>query len=462
MRAPIRRYTGKKQEAFVARLYSPLDFLNQLGVSRWRLGLERMHTLLALLGQPQNQIPVIHVAGTNGKGSVVAMLTYVLRAAGYRVGSTISPHLVHVGERIQINATALSPAAFEAAVADLQNCIQTHLPHPEAWPSYFECLIALAFSEFAKAKVDVAVIETGLGGRLDATNVVARPLATIITSISYDHMELLGHTLAEIAGEKAGIFRPHTPVILGPVLPPEAETVLRARAEALCAPVFHAAMHRLERATQLDARENTASPLLQQVFRDTHTGAILTCPLLGPYQAHNVATVLTTLAQVKDALPVTAEALAQGLAETVWPGRFQYLPSRRLLVDGSHNAEGLARLATDIPLCFPGKRLHWLLTLKSNRDPACLLAPVLALKAQTASLTWTQHPERQGYHPPEILRAHALAAGLFPEAMAAAPDFEAACTAWQRQVEDDPPGLGVMTGSLYTAGAFLGLLSPQE
>ncbi|MEM8550659.1 MAG: Mur ligase family protein, partial [Verrucomicrobiota bacterium] len=201
-----------------------------------KYGLERMQRLVEALGYPQLSYPVIHVAGTNGKGSVCAMLESIYRHAGYRVGLLTSPHLVHLGERVQVDRMPLSDRQITAYVDQLRPVAESlSRGKADTHPTFFELIAAIGFLHFRQEQVDLAVIETGLGGRLDATNVV-EPLASVITSIGLDHTEILGDTLAVIAGEKAGIIKTGRPVVLGG-LEDEAETVIRRRAAELGASI---------------------------------------------------------------------------------------------------------------------------------------------------------------------------------------------------------------------------------
>ncbi|MEC7287542.1 MAG: Mur ligase family protein, partial [Verrucomicrobiota bacterium] len=203
-----------------------LDYLYALKNRGSKYGIERMHLLVQALGNPEQKFPVIHVAGTNGKGSVCAMLEAMYRDNGYKVGFFSSPHLVHVGERIQINRQIISELDIIRYTEELRP-IATKLAknNPNLHPTFFEFIAAMAFLRFARASVDIACIETGLGGRLDATNVVD-PELSIITTISFDHCDKLGDTLAEIAGEKAGIIKAGKPVLIGK-LPPAADALIR-------------------------------------------------------------------------------------------------------------------------------------------------------------------------------------------------------------------------------------------
>ncbi|MGA0133280.1 MAG: bifunctional folylpolyglutamate synthase/dihydrofolate synthase [Opitutales bacterium] len=280
-----------------------------------RLGVERMLALSARLDRPERSAPCFHVAGTNGKGSVCAMIESVQRAHGRLTGLYTSPHLVSVGERIQVGRRPVS----DARVAELAEALRPHhaalaAQDPDLAPTFFELITAAALLEFRERRTEVIVLETGLGGRLDATNVCA-PEVTVITSVGLDHMEFLGPTLADIAGEKAGIIKPGVPCVVAD-LPPEAEAVVRARAVALGAPLH----------------------LVRERFRD----GLPACGLEGAHQRRNAGAALLAC-ELADRLPVHDDLARRALREVSWAGRWQRLPlsdGRTLIVDGAHNEEG--------------------------------------------------------------------------------------------------------------------------
>jgi dihydrofolate synthase/folylpolyglutamate synthase len=288
-----------------------------------KYGIDHMRVLAARLGHPERAYPVIHVAGTNGKGSVCAMLEAMHRRMGRTVGMYTSPHLVFLGERVQVNRQPLSRN-------ELCRYVEQVRPHAEAMakedpiniPSYFEFMTAAAFLRFQEEQVDVALIEVGLGGRLDATNVV-QPQLCVITSIGFDHMDFLGDTLALIAVEKAGIIKPGVPVVLGR-LPPEAEAPIRAIAAERHAPVHS----------------------VREVFGENINDYPPT-RLAGSFQRVNAATATLATRVLGDKLPVTDAARAAALAEVDWPARWQKFAlthGRTLILDASHNLEGAQTL----------------------------------------------------------------------------------------------------------------------
>ena len=295
------------------------DYLYSLKNHGAKYGIERMRLLVDELGHPELRYPVIHVAGTNGKGSTTAMLEAIFRSAGYRTGMFTSPHLVYQGERVQVDRTILSHAAIVAYTRRLRPVAERLAARdPDDHPSFFEFMTAMAFLRFAEAAVDLAVIETGLGGRLDATNVV-RPALCVITSIGRDHQEILGDTLEAIAAEKAGILKAGVPVVLGS-LPSEAEAVVIARANEL-----GCAVHRVSErfGTRVDDYPESALP--------------------GTYQRINAATATLAAEVLQGAFPkLGSTAIARGLATVEWAGRWdrREFGGRTVILDSTHNAEG--------------------------------------------------------------------------------------------------------------------------
>ncbi len=294
------------------------EYLFSLKAKGPKFGIDRMHLLVQALGHPERRYPVIHVAGTNGKGSVAAMLDAILHAAGWRTGLYTSPHLVKLGERVQVNRELLRPEEIIAYVNELQP-VAEHLARANAddHPSFFEFMTAMAFLQFARRDAEFAVVEVGLGGRLDATNVV-QPEVTVITSIGLDHCEMLGSELDQIAAEKAGIIKPGRPVVIGR-MPAVAEAVIRRIAAERGAPVHSV---RDEFGEEMDRYPSTN--------------------LEGDYQRWNAATATLTARLLPPRWKLTEETIARGLLHTHWPGRWQRVTvgGRHLILDASHNPEG--------------------------------------------------------------------------------------------------------------------------
>jgi dihydrofolate synthase / folylpolyglutamate synthase len=324
--------------------YSQLiDRLSQRGIFRIKPGLERVQSVLAALNNPQDQLRVVHIAGTNGKGSVAAALESVLRESGYRTGLYTSPHLWDVRERIQIDREPVSVTQFwqmAKRVLDAETQSKIRL-------TYFEFLTAVAFLVFAAAKPDIVILEAGMGGRWDATNVVKQPVVSIITSIGLDHTEWLGKTETAIAREKAGIAKPGVPLISGVL--GRAGQVIRQIAQNIADPVIHAG---IDFSAELIA-ENWAQGTQVIDFHSTkHPCLRATIGLIGPYQTENFATALAALECLEDnGFKIDQKSVLKGLLNVSWPGRFQCWPSSespRIVFDGAHNPPALRQFVAAV------------------------------------------------------------------------------------------------------------------
>ena len=342
------------------------EALNYLGQARrfgMKLGLEPMRELAQALGNPQDSLCFIHLAGTNGKGSTAAFCESCLRAAGLRVGLFTSPHLVSVRERIQINRGQITEADFAQGMAIVRGLVEKSSTH-EA--TYFELMTALALWYFAREKVDWVVWETGLGGRLDATNIVT-PEICIITNIGLEHQQYLGQTLAEIAREKAGIIKPGVHVISA-VNPGDASDVIRKRAKDERSALT--LVHRDMEVSDLGVRGGRQMAAID--------GWEFALGLVGPHQVSNAACAVEAMWQIRTRDPqtfgpgpdcnmISDEAIARGLRGTVWPGRFEILSEKPLIVlDGAHNAAGMAMLV-ETWRAFLATRFGWSAAEIENR-----------------------------------------------------------------------------------------------
>ncbi len=326
-----------------------IEYLFSIRLFGQKLGLETMRELLRQLGNPERNLRFIHIAGTNGKGSVAAMCSSVLATAGYRTGLYTSPHLISLCERFQINGQPITEADVVRLVEKLRPLFEAQQPRPA---TFFEVVTILALEYFREQKVEVVVWETGLGGRLDATNVIT-PLVSVITNIAFDHMQYLGVTLEQIAGEKAGIIKPTIPVVTG------ADGVALDVIRQACADSKSSV-------TVVSAGENRTL-------------------LLGRHQARNCA--IAEAALRASGLKITDEQLTDGLAQTSWPGRFQIVRREPVVVlDGAHNAAGAASLVSALGEHFHGKRVALILGVlrDKNYDEMCrILAPLASMIACT-------------------------------------------------------------------------------
>lgn len=297
--------------------------------------LDHTRECLARLGNPQEKFRVIHVAGTNGKGSTCAFLTSILREAGYSCGLFTSPHLVVINERFQINEEVIDDETFLAAFEKVKALADELVAEGSYHPTYFEMLFLMGMVIFADAGVDYVTLETGLGGRLDATTAVADPVACVITSISFDHMQYLGNTIAEIAGEKAGILVPGVPVIYD-ANSEEAAGVIRAEAERLGCPAY--GVRREESEILLADREGIRFTSSWKAYENQE----FALPFIAGYQAMNASLALKTMEVLKEKLPVSMEQIRRGLLKTRWQGRMETI-APGVIVDGAHNEDGICK-----------------------------------------------------------------------------------------------------------------------
>ncbi len=435
-------------------------FLDDLQFFKIKLGLESMNAFLDDLGHPQRDCRFIHVAGTNGKGSVSATLLAVLARAGYRVGLYTSPHLSSVRERFRINDTFIPENEFAALATEIRDILVGRQI------TYFEFTTALAFLWFARRQVDVAVLEVGMGGRLDATNVVT-PLVSVITNVSMDHEAYLGTTLARVAFEKAGVIKPGVPVVSG-VADDESRAVVAAACEDRGADLFL-----LGRDFFGDA-EGADSWTYRGMGEQMDKLARLPCRLGGRHQVANSALAVATLETVAGDLPVAEAALREGLAGVHWPGRMEYFAidrasraarpapgaspdgtaadgaSCRYLLDGAHNPAGVAALREALADAFPHDRLTLVWASMADKD----VAPMLAIVAPLAHRIILTRPESERSARPEDLLM-LLPADIRPLASCAATVAEALAAA---EAAASAADLIVVAGSLYLIGAARRLL----
>ncbi|HEY9770024.1 MAG TPA: folylpolyglutamate synthase/dihydrofolate synthase family protein [Coleofasciculaceae cyanobacterium] len=332
------------------KINSLLKPFQRFGVN---LGLKRIEKLLADLGNPQNQVPIIHVAGTNGKGSVCAYLASILTEAGYRVGRYTSPHLVDWTERISLNRQAISSANLAEILQDIQLAIDLHAESP----TQFEVITAAAWLYFARSQVDLAVIEVGLGGRLDATNVKESSLVSVITSLSKEHWQRLGPTIADIAREKAGVIKPNCSVVVGK-LPDAAKEVVISKAQELNAPITS-----IEPAQEISlaAPNNTRWAKYQDLKYPL--------PLLGQVQLSNSAIAIATIKILQQQGWIIPElAIQTGMNKTRWWGRLQWTTwkNQPLLIDGAHNPA--AAIALRQYLDTIDRPVTWIMGMLSTKD----------------------------------------------------------------------------------------------
>ena len=361
-------------------LYSFVDYslkhASQLAKADFNL--ERMFALMAELGSPQRDYPIIHVAGTKGKGSTSALCAAALQAAGYRTGLYTSPHLLDYAERIRVNMDPIDHSQFAELVDEIGPAV-ARIPKLTT----FEITTALGLLHFARSSVDVAVIEVGLGGRLDATNVVA-PAVSAITSISYDHMLVLGATLAKIALEKAGIIKAGVPVVSAPQQD-EALAVLQQVCLERGAP-----MTLVGRDLHLEPMAQSLDGQSFELWSDDATRIRLNLPLLGVHQVENAATAFAALRA--SGLDISEASIREGFASVRWPARFEI--ARRdppVIFDSAHNQDSFTRLRETLELCFPGRPVQLIFGASEDKNIPGMFAEMRP-KISTILITQSEHP----------------------------------------------------------------------
>lgn len=415
-----------------------LAFLEGLAPSGVRLGLDRIHAALRALRHPERDYPALHVAGTNGKGSTCALAASCLQAEGYRVGLYTSPHLERVNERIKINGEDIPDGLLGQRILEVLALYPQGLQTPPLL-TYFEFGTLVALWHFSKEKVDVAVLETGLGGRLDAT-CACTPSVCVITPISFDHMDYLGHTLAAIASEKAGIIKPGVPVVTA-AQPLEAMEIIESTAGERGAPL------------QVEGRDfHLTSEGPTFTWRGVRTAFWeLTLGLRGPHQTQNAAVALAALELLGErGLPSSEHSVREGLASARWPGRLEELEGDPpVLLDGAHNPEGATALARALDALYPGRRIHAVFGVLSDKD----FRPVLrTLFPKFASVHLTPVPSPRTLAPEHYLEeARALCAQV---ELHSSP--EAALAGARRGA--GPEDLVLGTGSLFLVGRLRALV----
>jgi dihydrofolate synthase/folylpolyglutamate synthase len=360
-------------------LYQQLPMYQKIGGKALKPGLDNIRRFLAALDNPQDQFRSVHLAGTNGKGSTSHMIAAILQASGLKTGLYTSPHYKDFRERVKIDGHLVP----ESYVLDFVN--RHYAVIQEIQPSYFELTVALAFAYFADQAVDIAVIETGLGGRLDSTNVI-KPLLSVITNIGYDHQDVLGDTLPEIAGEKAGIIKPGTPVVIGHTHA-ETQPVFEAFAQKMqAAPLVYADQLYEVRIRHIENH--------QSILKITRAGEPyaehFVLDALGTYQQQNLQTALASAELLKELLPITNQSITEGLANmrslTYFIGRWQILGKQPLVIaDSGHNQEGFAE-AMQYLRQQSCDRLHLILGFAQGKDHSALLD----LLPRQAQFYWTK------------------------------------------------------------------------
>ncbi len=401
------------------------------------LGLKRIEKLLADLDNPHHQVPIIHVGGTNGKGSVCAYLSSVLTEAGYRVGRYTSPHLIDWTERICLNEQPIEPNTL----ADILQYIKDKIDPNQESPTQFEVITAAAWLYFAQSQVDIAIIEVGLGGRLDATNVCDRPLVSIITSISKEHWQRLGPTVADIAREKAGILKANCPVVIGK-LPPEATEVFAQKIKELNCPATWVEPAKF-------SHHNSGYAQYQ--------GIEYPLPLLGEVQLSNSALAMASIQILQQqGWKISTAAIQAGMKKTRWLGRLQWMEWKNLplLVDGAHNPAAATALRNYIDT--QAKSVIWVMGMLSTKDHQDIFT---ALLRPHDELHLVPVPDRSTADPQELADL-AQQVCLQLSQCKTYSDLFVALEAVKKN-QQDSESLVVLCGSLYLIGYFFKNLSEK-
>lgn len=408
---------------------------------------EHTRELLSRLGNPQEGIKIIHVAGTNGKGSVCAYLNAMLLAGGKKTGLFTSPHLVRINERFQINGEDVSDEQFLNAFLKVEKAAKEYEAEGEGHPSYFETLFLMGMLIFKEAGVEYLVMETGLGGRLDATNVVEKPLACIITSISRDHTEYLGDTLEAIAGEKAGIIKAGVPVIYDASQPGPA-SVIAAKAKEMGSPAWPMEPSFYEMKTQ--SREKIT-------FTFAYPGgekAELAIPYVAKYQMMNASLAFYTMHILQDVHDIPKNVLAEGLSKIKWPCRME-MAAPGVIIDGAHNEDGIAQFVSTAGYFAKENEITILFTAVADKHYHEMIGEIC-----------------EGIHPSHVVATQIDGSRVVPAEVLAEDFRKAGCTdvcaepeigaAYEKALGKKGSGMLFCVGSLYLAGELKAYLAKRN
>ncbi|MEQ3230474.1 bifunctional folylpolyglutamate synthase/dihydrofolate synthase [Fusicatenibacter saccharivorans] len=408
---------------------------------------EHTRELLSRLGNPQEGIKIIHVAGTNGKGSVCAYLNAMLLAGGKKTGLFTSPHLVRINERFQINGEDVSDEQFLDAFLKAEKAAKEYEAEGEGHPSYFETLFLMGMLIFKEAGVEYLVMETGLGGRLDATNVVEKPLACIITSISRDHTEYLGDTLEAIAGEKAGIIKAGVPVIYDASQPGPA-SVIAAKAKEMGSPAWPMEPSFYEMKTQ--SREGIT-------FTFAYPGgekAELAIPYVAKYQMMNASLAFYTMHILQDVHDIPKNVLAEGLSKIKWPCRME-MAAPGVIIDGAHNEDGVAQFVSTAGYFAKENEITILFTAVADKHYHEMIGEIC-----------------EGIHPSHVVATQIDGSRVVPAEVLAEDFRKAGCTdvcaepeigaAYEKALGKKGSGMLFCVGSLYLAGELKAYLAKRN
>lgn len=424
-----------------------VDYIETIPIFTVKHPPEHTRELLSRLGNPQEGIKIIHVAGTNGKGSVCAYLNAMLLAGGKKTGLFTSPHLVCINERFQINGEDVSDEQFLDAFLKVEKAAKEYEAEGEGHPSYFETLFLMGMLIFKEAGVEYLVMETGLGGRLDATNVVEKPLACIITSISRDHTEYLGDTLEAIAGEKAGIIKAGVPVIYDASQPGPA-SVIAAKAKEMGSPAWPMEPSFYEMKTQ--SREGIT-------FTFAYPGgekAELAIPYVAKYQMMNASLAFYTMHILQDVHDIPKNVLAEGLSKIKWPCRME-MAAPGVIIDGAHNEDGIAQFVSTAGYFAKENEITILFTAVADKHYHEMIGEIC-----------------EGIHPSHVVATQIDGSRVVPAEVLAEDFRKAGCTdvcaepeigaAYEKALGKKGSGMLFCVGSLYLAGELKAYLAKRN
>jgi dihydrofolate synthase/folylpolyglutamate synthase len=431
---------GTQMESSALNRYkSSIDYLYGLQKHGIKFGLNSTERILARLGNPERRLRCIHIGGTNGKGSTAAMLSSILQRQGFRVGLYTSPHLVRFTERFRIDEREAAVDRILEVFEHVRSVLDDGEP-----PTFFEMVTAMAFQYFVEERVDWAIIEVGMGGRLDATNVI-RPEACIITNVSYDHQEFLGSSLASIAREKAGIIKDGVPLVTG-ARQPVVKGILKATCFSHAAPLYCIG-------SQFRVRRNPEGSFQYHGMKQRYRSLELNLKGIHQYQNAALALAALEILESENAFSLDTQAVREGLLQVRWPGRLEILQENPLIIlDGAHNPHGAESLREALKSCFVFDKLHLVLGIMADKDTRGILRRLLPL-AETAIFTQPRYARAEQ---PETLKRLARPyvqkhyvirdpGAAIAEARAMAAPNDAIC----------------ITGSLYFAGEVKELFGEQ-
>ena len=431
--------------------FDPVGYIN---TPRWqasRYGLERTEELLNRMGRPQDKLRFVHVAGTNGKGSVCAYVAQVLKECGYRTGLFTSPYIVEFSERIRVDGANIS----DSDLLDVTLFVRDHAEAMEHetgdHPTEFELMTAVAFEHFARSGCDIVVCEVGLGGRLDSTNIIDAPEVCTIVRIGLDHTELLGDTPAAIAGEKAGIIKRGASVVSWPQDDPGAMKVIEDAATAVGS-----------KATVPDFSRLSIGHVKAGVRSFEYKGTAYTTKLLGSYQPYNASLAIEVLhALAVRGWNIPEAKVVSGVADTVWPARFEVVQSGEgiptLVVDGGHNPQGAEVLASSLDDVFPGQKITFVMSVLADKDYPAMIDAVLPLASAFVCMTPPSPRKLEATALAQTIRDRSV--GYDDLVVEAVEDFDAAFARARELAGNE--GVICAFGSLYSVGEIKAALGQE-